>query len=185
MKLQHSLRILKISAISAVMAAILLAGCGKQNTSSGTPLAQAKEPAGSSSAAAVAQAALSAWQQGDKAGAVSNFLAVVWSARPLFVADSPLNLSENQFKALSVADQQARSNEMLKQIASLKQLAAAVAQAGRDAVAKGDTALAQKYIASLKQCGTALSGPDYTALLQLVGKAFNTMADTESAKIGK
>jgi len=185
MKLQHSLRILKISAISAVMAAILLAGCGKQNTSSGTPPAQAKQPAGSSSAAAAAQVALSSWQQGDKAGAVSNFLAADWNARPLFAADSPLNLSEDQFKALSAADQQAKSSELTKQLASMKQLALAVAQAGRDAVTKGDTTVAQKYFASLKQCGTALSGPDYSALVQLVGKAFIKMADAESAKIGQ
>ena len=68
---------------------------------------------------------------------------------------------------------------------SLKQLATAVAQAGRDAATKGDTTQTRKCFTALKQCGTALSSPDTSSLVQLVGKALINMADTELAKTGK
>jgi hypothetical protein len=66
-----------------------------------------------------------------------------------------------------------------------KQLAAAVAQAGRDAASKGDAAQARKYFTSLKQCGTALDSPDRLSLVQFVGQAFKKMSDKELAKIGQ
>jgi hypothetical protein len=74
---------------------------------------------------------------------------------------------------------------MMSQIASLKLLAQAVVQAGHDAASKGDANQARKYFTSLKQCGTALESPDCMQLVQLVGKAFVKMSDTESAKIGQ
>jgi hypothetical protein len=177
---------MKIQNIStAIAVAILLVGCGKQDTSSGTSSSPAKEQASRASATPVAQAAISAWQKGDQSTAVSSFLAADWSARPLFSSDSVLSQTEDQFKSLPIGDQQARSAEMTKQLDSLKRLAAAVAQAGRDAASKGDTTQAQKYFTSLKQCGAALSSPDCMSLVQLVGKAFSKMADTELAKISK
>ena len=94
-----------------------------------------------------------------------------------------MSLTEDQFKALSDAERQAKSGEMFSQLDSVKKLAAAVAQAGRDADSKGDTALARKHFTSLKQCGTALDSPDCLSLVQLVGKGFKKTADTELAKI--
>ena len=91
-----------------------------------------------------------------------------------------MNLSEDQFKALSDADRQARFGEM-RQLDLLKQ----VAQAGREAAAKGDTARAQKYFESLKRCGAALSGPDCLSLVQLAGKAFSKLGDAELGKLSK
>jgi hypothetical protein len=178
---------MKIQTIStAIAVAILLSGCGKQNASSGTSPAPARDQTSAASAASpVTQASMSAWQQGDKSTAVSSFLAADWSTRPLFASDSVLSLTESQFASLSAADQQAKSGEMTKQLGLLKQLAAAVAQAGRDAASKGDATQAQKCFTSLKQCGTALSSPDCLSLVQLVGKAFTKTADTELAKIGK
>jgi len=175
---------MKNTTISAVMAAaILLTGCGKQSPGgSGTPTPASGGAA--SSATPVSQPALTAWQQGDKAAAVTNFLAADWSAHPLFAADSPLSLSEKQFVALSDADRQVKSATMMPQLDSIKQLAAAVIQTGTDAAAKGDTAQARKCFTALKQCGTALSGPDSLAMVQLVGKALTKKADAELAKIG-
>ncbi len=167
-------------------ATILLAGCGKQNTISSTPPLPAKAQASATAAATVApQAALSAWQRGDKPTAISSFLAADWTSRPLFASNSPLNLKESQFESLTDADRQARSSEMMTQLNFLKQVAAAVAQAGRDAASKGDTAQARKCFTKLKQCGTALGSSDSLKLVRLVGNSFNTMADAELAKIGK
>jgi predicted small lipoprotein YifL len=175
---------MKNTTITVIMAAtIFIAGCGKKSPSSSATLPPAQADAASSSPAA--QPALTAWQQGDKASAVSSFLAADWSARPLFAADSPLSLSESQFKALSDAGREAKSKDMFSQLDSLKQLARAVVQAGHDATSKGDTAQARKCFTSLKQCGKALESPDCLLLVQLIGKAFVKMSDTEFAKIGQ
>ena len=103
----------------------------------------------------------------------------------MFAAGSVLSLSEDQFKALPAADRQAKSTEMTAQLALLKQLAAAVTQAGQDAASKGDAAQARKYFTSLKQCGTALASPECLSLVQLVGQGFIKKVDTELSKIGQ
>jgi hypothetical protein len=170
--------------ITGIMAAtILIAGCGKKSPSSSATPPPAQTDAASSSPAA--QTALTAWQQGDKTAAVSSFLAADWSARPLFATGSTLNLSEAQFMALSNADRQAKSDEMMPQLRSLKQLAQAVVQAGHDAASKGDATQARKYFTSLKQFGTALEGPDCMQLVQLFGKTFVKMSDAELTKTGQ
>lgn len=178
---------MKIAIITGVMTAtILIAGCGKKN---GSSVSSATQPTAQTDAASssspVSQPALTAWQQGDKAAAVSSFLAADWSARPLFAADSPLSLTESQFAALSAADRQAKSSVVTAQLDSFKQLAAAVRQAGSDDASKGDAAQARKCFTALKQCGTALASPDCLSLVQLVGQGLIKRADTELAKIGQ
>jgi major membrane immunogen (membrane-anchored lipoprotein) len=170
---------MKTMIISGIVAvSILLAGCGKKDGSSGSSAPTKKQQANAASAAVpVTQLAMRAWQQGDKSTAISSFLETDWSARPLFASGSTLSLSEGQFKALSNNDRQAKSSEMESQLHSLKELAAAVAQTGRDAASKGDAAQARKCVTSLKQCGTALDSPDSLLIVQLVGKA-----DEEEAK---
>ena len=102
---------MKTTAIVTVLAASLLAGCGKKPTSQGTP---------PSTVAPVTQSAMMAWQQGDKAAAVTSFVGTDWNSRPLFASGSTLSLSEDQFKALP--DWERRKSEMRLQIDSLKEL---------------------------------------------------------------
>jgi hypothetical protein len=170
---------MKTTTISAVLTvSLLLTGCGKKT---GPPGSSA------SAAAPIAQPTMTAWQQGDKSTAISSFVQADWSTGPLFAANSTLSLSEDQFKALSNADRQTKSGEMMSQLEVFKKLAAAVAQAGRDAASKGDTAQARKYFTSLKRCGMALDQPGCLRLrmLQLVGEALEKMADAELAKAGQ
>ena len=177
---------IKIQTISVAVAfSILIAGCDKKNVSIEAPPSPSNEPTNATSAVTpVAQSAMDAWQLGDRSTAVSNYLTADWSARPLFAAGSALSFTEDQFKSLSEADRQVKSGEMITQVESLKRLAAAVAQAGRDAAAKGDSAQARKHFTSLKQCGTALDSPDCLSLVQLVGKGLKKTADSELAKVG-
>jgi len=169
--------------IPCVIAAIIFAtGCGKKSSDTSTTPPPVPNAVASPAAA---QPALTDWQQGDKAAAVSNFVATDWSSRPLFASGTPLNLSEEQFDALPEADRTAKAQELLPQLTSLKELAQAVMQSGRAAAASGDTAQAKKCFTALKQAGTALQGPDCTIVLQYVGKAFEKMSDTESAKLGQ
>jgi hypothetical protein len=167
---------MKIPTISIVAAAsILLVGCSKQNTSSSTSPATGMP---------IAQPAMTAWQQGDKATAVTTFVATDWSSRPLFAANSVLSLSEGQFNAFSEAEANAKSSELLSQLDSLKQLARAVVQTGDDAAAKGDTAQSRKCFTSLEQCGAALDTSSLR-IVKLVGQAFQKLAKSKLAKIGQ
>ena len=163
---------MKTIAIVTVLAASLLAGCGKKPASQSTP---------PSTVAPVTQSAMTAWQQGDKAAAVTSFVGTDWSSRPLFASDSTLSLSEDQFKSLP--DWERRRSEMRPQIDSLKQLAAAVAQAGRDAAAKGDVAQARQHFAALRECGAALDTSDSLAIVRLVGQGMKKRAETEMSKL--
>jgi hypothetical protein len=149
---------MKTTTIGAVLTVSLLwTGCGKQagTSSSASP-----------AATPVAQPSMTAWQQGDPSTAIRSFVETDWSGRPLFAPGSTLSLTEDQFKSRSNADRQRKSQEMISQLDSLKKLAAAVAQAGRDAAAKGDTAQARKCFTALKQSGTALDSPDRLRLVQ-------------------
>lgn len=172
---------MKNAIITGAMAAtILIAGCTRGNHASSGPATRA-----TASAAPVLQPALQSWQQGDKAAAVSHFLAVDWSRRPLFASGSVLNLTEDQFKGLSDSERQAKSRDMTAQLALLKQLAAAVAQAGLDARSKGDAAQAGKDFTSLKQFGQALESSNYMLIVQLVGKGIEKRGDAELKNIGR
>jgi len=159
---------------AAVSFSLLLGGCGKKATLPGSTL---------SAAPPVSESAIKAWEDGDTAKAISSFVETDWSSRPLFSASSTLSLSEVQFMALSNAEREAKSAEMMSQLDLLKKLGGAVAQAGRDAASKGDTVEARKHFTSLKQCGMALEGPDCLRIVQLVGQAFKKMGDAELAKI--
>ena len=178
---------MKLQTISAVVAVfILIAGCGKKSDSSGASSLSAKEqPSAAGAATPVAQAAMTAWQQGDTNAAVGYFVAADWSARPLFPASSPLSLSEHQFMALPAADRQAKAQDIDQQLDLLKRLLAAVTQAGRDAAAKQDAFTARKYFTSLKQCGEALDNPESSAIVKLVGQRLKKNADNELATLGQ
>ena len=166
------------ASITVLATSLLLVGCGKQSAlPSSTP----------STVAPVTQSVMTAWQQGDKTAAVAGFVETDWSARPLFASDSMLSLSEDEFKALfkalSNSERQAKSSKMFQQIDSLRRLAAAVAQAGQDAAAKGDAAQARKHLTSLREFGSAIDTSNSLALLRLVGQAEKKRADREMSKL--
>ncbi|HEX5399293.1 MAG TPA: sigma-70 family RNA polymerase sigma factor [Verrucomicrobiae bacterium] len=146
---------------------------------------QAKMEQPMASKSPVAEPLLAAWQNGDKIGAIGKFVGADWTTRPLFATNSVLSLSEKEFAVLTDAERQAALNEFNGRLAALKQVAAAVAQAGRDMAANGDNAQARKYFTALNQCGTALDSAECLQIVQLVGKAFKKMSDTELSKLGQ
>jgi hypothetical protein len=160
-----------------------LMGCSRKTDSSSNPTPPKGQQATTSTTTPVMQSVLTVWQQGDKSAAISRFLETDWTARPLFTPGSTLSLSEDQFKALSEADGRAKSSEITAQVGQLKQLAVAVAQAGRDAAAKKDLAQAVKAFNSLKACGEALDRPDSSSIVKLTGRAMKRMAEDELAKL--
>jgi hypothetical protein len=160
-----------------------LTSCGKKTDSSGNPPPPKGQQDTASATTPVMQSVLTLWQQGDKSAAVSRFLETDWSARPLFRPGSTLSLSEDQFKSLSEADARAKSSEITAQVDELKQLALAVAEAGREAAAKKDVAQAVKAFTSLKQFGEALDRPDSSTIVKLTGRKVTKTADGELAKL--
>ena len=160
-----------------------LLGCGKSDSSG--PSGVKQDADGNRSAAVLIQPLLDEWQQGDRSTAISRFVQSDWSARPLFPASSPLSLSEEQFTRLPAADREAKSGEITAQTRVLKELAAAVAQAGIEAAAKQDAVQARKHFTSLKQCGEALDSPGSLAIVKLVGQGIKKRADAELLKVGK
>ena len=144
-------------------------------------------------AAPVVQPALAAWQQGDRVGAVSNFLTADWSAGPLFAPDSILSLTEAEFRGqakpvrmpgfVMTGGMEAMRVQMTKELATMKQLAAAVAQAGRDAAATNDVASARKHFTSLQRFAAILDTTNSLAILRLDAQAIKRKADAELATL--
>ena len=177
---------MKIQTILSLLAvSILLAGCGKKSAPPAPRPSSVVEPTNpDSSPQTAAQQALTAWQHGDEPGAVSQFLKVDWTARPLFDSSSPLGWSEDRFHALPPEDRAAAAQQIGDQLGTLKRLLAAVTNAGRDAEAKSDVATARQCFTSLKQCGAALDRPEFSDLVKLVGQKVEKNADAELTKLG-
>ena len=152
-----------------------------------------KQPPTTATAASAAQPALTAWQQGDRAGAVSTFLTADWTAGPLFAPDSMLSLTEAEFSGqmrplrmpgfMTTGGIEARRVQMTKELATMKQLAAAVAQAGRDAAATNDVASARKHFTSLQRFAAILDTTNSLAILRLDAQAIKRKADAELATL--
>lgn len=173
-------KISKVLTIAGVVAATtLLVSCGKKTSppeSSAMPSLPALEPA------------LKAMLSGDKATAITVFLGADWSARPLFVAGSPLSRSDDQqheIRARSEADYHASSLAITTELTHLNQLKGLIRDAGSDAISKGDVAQAQKCFTALKQFGTALDRPEYTKMVQSEGRVSKKEADIGMQKIQK
>ncbi len=165
------------TALLATLVAICVAGCGKTDTAKEKPAPAASTPP------PAAPAILTAWEQGVTAGAVKQFVEADWGARPLFAPGSVMNLSEAQFKKLPAAQREVKAAEVQAQLASLRKLAGAVAQAGREAAVKQDVALARRHFTALDQFGGALDSSDPMLIVKLVGQALKKMAVAEMAKL--
>jgi hypothetical protein len=159
---------------------IAIVGCGKQ-------------PVSKVATTGAAQPALNAWQQGDRVSAISNFVAANWSTRPLFQPGTILSLTEAEFTGqaqparivgfVSTGNIEALQKQMMNELGPLKKLASAVAQAGRDAAASNDIALARKHFESLQQFGIALDTTNSLKILRLDGQAIKRKAEAELAQL--
>jgi len=128
--------------------------------------------------------ALSKCRQGDKAGAVEQFLKIDWKAGPAFSPKSPLSVREKDLPAMSAPDREKLLADVLAMLKDLKQLASAVKEKGVAAAAT-DQELARRCFAKLDRCGTALDSPESLKILQLTARSLRKMAAVEAAKLGK
>lgn len=172
---QYRLRVLASLAIVMCLSTGFV-GCGKNSAPSSTTSSAAQ---GEYAMAPI----LSAWQQGDQSDAVRAFSETDWTARPLFEPGSVLVLSEQEYAALPASRRASEDGSMVATMRTFKEIATAVAEAGRDAVAQGDTAQARKYFDSLKECGTALSAPDRLSWIRVHGNGLLKMVDKELERL--
>jgi len=143
---------------------------------------------------ALTKPALTAWQQGDRPSAVSNFVATDWAAGPVFGPDSVLSLSEEQFKAgiqpvlasgapTATVTVKALQTRMMDELKTMKQLVGAVAQAGREAAATNNVALARQHFESVQRYATTLNTTNSLAILRLDAQAALKLAQRELAAL--
>ena len=174
------------SALSSVIIACLtigVTGCGKSNVApTATPSAPIST-AGGPGVATANETVLTAWDKGDKSTAVRNVLEADWTIRPLFTSGTTLALSEKQFSELPASARSSNQAPVSAAMTALKGVAVAVRDAGRDAAAKGDVALARKHFMALQHWGEALGGPDSMAIIGIVGRAIKKIGDTELASL--
>jgi hypothetical protein len=150
----------------------LTAGCNKASSS----------PA--SSGQTLAEQAIASWNS-DTNAAVEKFLEIDWNQRPLFATGNVLGYSEAQFIAIPAAAKDSMSKEMLDELQTIKAICRAVNTKGKDALAKGDQAAAEKCFNQLKRCGAAFDGPDSLLMLKMVGQAINKLATESLAELKK
>ena len=157
----------------AALLTVAGAGCGKQNT-----------PSGTAARATPLEKAVASWHQGDQAGAVQRFLEIDWKTGAPYSAGSPLRMREKDFPSLSAAESEKLMGQVTAQLKDLKQLATAVRDKGLAATA-ADRELARRCFGRIDECGAALDQPDGLKIVQLVGQALRKMAAAESAKLGQ
>ena len=100
-----------------------------------------------------------------------------------------LSLTESEFLAQVQAvpvpgrgvrpDIEAKGEQMLKELRTVKELVAAAVQAGRDAAATNNAALARQHFSSLQQFAAALDHYNSLNILRLEGRAITKKADAE------
>jgi hypothetical protein len=130
-----------------------------------------------------AELALQAWGKRDVATAIETFTDTDWSTPPLFAVGSALNLTQQEFLALPVAERATAEKSVLSHMKTLKRLALAVAEAGRDEALQGHVADARKRFSAMGRCGAALDRPDCLLLVQPLGKLLEKTARDELAKL--
>jgi hypothetical protein len=107
---------------------------------------------------------------------VKAFLAADFSRRPLFAAGSPLNLKEAELADLPAAARDRAMKETTARLQELKQLARAVADRGKEALARGEKDQARKIYGQLGKCGAALDDAESLMIVRLVGQAVRKLA---------
>lgn len=138
--------------------------------------AQAETSTSDQQSAATMDQVMSLWRAGKKDEAVTKFLVVDFSRRPLFSTGSVLNLTEAQFVALPEAARTKLATQMNDDLKTIKELAAQTRNTAKAALASGDKTKSEKCVAQLKACGQAFDQPDSLVLLKLVGKALEKMS---------
>jgi hypothetical protein len=112
----------------------------------------------------------------DTNAAVEAFLILDLSKAELFTRGTPLSYSEAEFIKLPQAAMAKLQEQVMADLALVKQLVRGVKARGRQAETAGDATLAKKCDAQLASVAELLEGPKNLKITQLVGKAIRKMA---------
>ena len=126
---------------------------------------------------------LSSWDSGDKERATEQFNKVSWDHPEVFANVPVLNISEQDFMALS-QDQQIQFMKDTTEFATkLRKLGLHVLSQGDSALASGDKATSKKHFVAVLQCGRTIASNDYYELIQLTAKGLISAAEDRLSKI--
>lgn len=181
-----------LPAVMTAFALVLTLGCSQDT---GNQAAQETEPNGqpaggppppppvasapAANTPAAATPAVNAWQQGKKSDAIRLFVEADWSNRPLFPSGSAASLSEEEFRVLDHQEREKKLDALHARLRLLRELIRAVAEAGKNAAAQGNTVQARQYFSAIREFGGALNSSGYTDVLRGTGKGFVGTADSE------
>ena len=172
-----------ITSLLAALCAVALGGCGKKGGSTVKPSAATNsQQTTGPGATPLTERVLTAWQQGDKDGAIQRFIETDWKNGLLFAPGSPLDHRESELQQMPQAELEELWAQVAAQLKDLKQIATAVRDKGRAAAAK-DPAFAHLCFAKLDEFGAALDQPDGLKIVRFVGQSFRKMAAAEAARL--
>lgn len=149
------------------------------------------EPPGQGSAAVENTSAGSAsitdviglWNSGNTDQAVRQFVTIEWNGPGAFTNVPVLNTSENDFQALSAGDRARMGEESIALVSMFKGLARDALQAGDEAREAGDQETAAAHYQAVREFGEALSTPDQTQVIQMMGQVILKMAEEKDSGI--
>ena len=109
--------------------------------------------------------AMSLWEEGRQAEAIQEFLAIDWTKGDHFSEGSALGLSEQEFMALPMAEQQAKMAEITPATSTIRALSkAALGEAKASNIP-------ERHYKAVEELGKMLTGEDRLAIIQSLGKA--------------
>lgn len=170
--------------------ALLLPACQKQAAQPPVPQAASRPALHAAPLSTAAQtpdnilAILQLWSAGRKDEAIEALVTSSKSGAPA-TNYRPYDLTEQQFIALPVAEQNTRRGEMVATFETLRDLVRAMERRARDAAAAGDRASAEALYRAMKAVGSANMGPEVTKLAEITGKSFVKWADQGLAELSE
>lgn len=122
------------------------------------------------------------WSSGDRDTAVQTVVKLC-DAGAKTEQLRPYTMTEAEFVALPIDEQQERKMEIVKDLETLREITRELARRSEAAAAAGDLASAEAHLRVNKRIGEANTGPDVMLIVNLLGEAITKRADSDLAAI--
>lgn len=119
---------------------------------------------------------LASWNNGEKDDAVEQLLSTRWDDPGVFDDVPHLNLSEDEFRALSRDERTGKQKEYIELVSAFKNLSRHCFSVGENAQASGDRQMAKAHYEAVLHLGEALSSPERVSIMQGTGMTLMRMA---------
>lgn len=127
---------------------------------------------------------LQQWSTGRQEEAVRDFLHLA-ETQPSAASYRPFDFSEEQFVSLPEAERDLMQEKILAKLKVLRKFARELDRRAKAALRTGDYTTAERLLVSMKRLGAANTGPEVTRVVELVGRAIESLADGELVQLDK